>query len=399
VLTREGWLVTVGAAALIIVGRFLGAFELYLLGAGIAALVLVAWLSVILTRLRIGVSRALVPPRVHAGSPARVELRMATHASRRTPVLRLRDAVTGTRGANLLLSPLAPGESTRAAYQLPTDRRGVLDIGPLEVIVGDPFGLAHSRTGALGTSQLIVYPRIDQIAPIALASAHDPQATARHPNAVGRVGDDFYALRPYVVGDDLRMVHWPSTARHGELVVRQHELPWQERTTVLLDVRSYSHTAASFELAVSAAASILVACFGRGDQVRLFTSDRVDSGFGNGRGHLDALLDHLAIVRLDQAASIQASFDELGRVAGGGSLVLVVAALSSNDLVRFSSLRKRYGNVVTVMFEPSSYDPDGVDQAAPAGVSKMLRVTRTTPFAETWNRNNARAPREETARA
>jgi uncharacterized protein (DUF58 family) len=399
VLTREGWLVAVGAAALIVVGRFLGAFELYLLGAGIAALVIVALLAVVLTRLRVGVSRALVPPRVHAGSPARVELRMANHASHRTPVLRLRDAVTGTRGANLLLSPLAPGEATRAAYQLPTDRRGVLKVGPLEVIVADPFGLSQSRTSALGTSQLIVYPRIDQIAPIALASAHDPQATARHPNAVGRVGDDFYALRPYVVGDDLRKVHWPSTARLGELVVRQHELPWQERTTVMLDVRSYSHTAASFELAVSAAASILVACFGRGDQVRLFTSDRVDSGFGNGRSHLDALLDHLAVVQLDQAASIQASFDELGRVSGGGSLVLVVAALSSNDLVRFAGLRKRYGHVVTVMFEPSSYDPDGVDQAAPIGVQKLLRVTRSSPFAEVWNRHNARAPLQEPARA
>jgi uncharacterized protein (DUF58 family) len=197
----------------------------------------------------------------------------------------------------------------------------------------------------------------------------------------------------------MRKVHWPSTARHGELVVRQHELPWQERTTVMLDVRSYSHTAASFELAVSAAASILVACFGRGDQVRLFTSDRVDSGFGNGRAHLDALLDHLAVVQLDQAASIQASFDDLGRVAGGGSLVLVVAALSSNDLVRFAGLRKRYGHVVTVVFEPSSYDPDGVDQAAPIGVQKLLRVTRSMPFAEVWNRNNARAPLQEPARA
>lgn len=388
-LTREGWLVTIGAGGLVIAGRLLGAFELYLLGAGVATLVVVCLLGVSLTRLRLGVGRTIIPARVHAGSPARVELRMANHANRRTPVLRLRDAVTGTRGANLMLSPLAPGEATRAAYQLPTERRGILTVGPLEVLTADPFGLAQSRTTALGTSQLIVFPRIEQIAPIALAAGHDPQATARHPNAVGRVGDDFYALRPYVVGDDLRKVHWPSTARYDELVVRQHELPWQERTTVLLDVRSYSHTAASFELAVSAAASVLAACTARGDQVRLYTSDRVDSGFRNGRAHLDSLLNHLAIVSVDQAASIQASFDELSRSGGGGSLVLIVAALSSNDLTRLSSLRKRFSHVVTVVFEPSSYDPNGVDQAPPLGASRLISVTRDQPFAEAWNRRNA----------
>lgn len=388
-LTREGWLVTIGAGALIIIGRLLGTFELYLLGAGVAALVLVCLIGVGLTRLRLGVGRTIIPARVHAGTPARVELRIANHANRRTPVLRLRDSVTGTRGANLMLSPLAPGEATRAAYQLPTERRGVLQVGPLDVITADPFGLAQARTAALGTSQLLVFPRIDKVAPIAIAAGHDPQATARHPNAVGRVGDDFYALRPYVVGDDLRKVHWPSTARTDELVVRQHELPWQERTTVLLDVRSYSHTAASFELAVSAAASILAACTQRGDQVRLYTSDRVDSNFGGGRAHLDALLNHLAVVGLDQAASIQASFDSLSRSGGGGSLVLVVAALSSNDLTRLAGLRKRFGHVVTVMFEPSSYDPNGVDQASPAGVPRLISVTRDSPFPDAWNRRNA----------
>ena len=90
-----------------------------------------------------------------------------------------------------------------------------------------------------------------------MASGHDPQATARHPNALGRAGDDFYALRPYQVGDDLRRVHWPATAHNDELMIRQHELPWQERTTVLLDVRATAHVRESFELAVSAAASIL----------------------------------------------------------------------------------------------------------------------------------------------
>ncbi len=71
-----------------------------------------------------------------------------------------------------------------------------------------------------------------------MTTGNDPLAGAEHPNALGRGGEDFYALRHYVVGDDLRRVHWPSTARHDELMVRQDELPWQGRATVLVDVRA-----------------------------------------------------------------------------------------------------------------------------------------------------------------
>ena len=65
----------------------------------------------------------------------------------------------------------------------------------------------------------------------------DPHAGADHPNVLGQGGEDFYTLREYVVGDDLRRVHWASTARRGELMVRQDEVPWQGRATVLLDAR------------------------------------------------------------------------------------------------------------------------------------------------------------------
>ena len=145
--------------------------------------------------------------------------------------------------------------------------------------MGDPFGLTAAEVEGAGVTELVVYPRIDPIVALPVASGHDPQATARHPNALGRAGDDFYALRPYQVGDDLRRVHWPATAHHDELMIRQHELPWQERTTVLLDVRATAHVNESFELAVSAAASILNACSDRGDQVRLITTAGSDSGF------------------------------------------------------------------------------------------------------------------------
>jgi uncharacterized protein (DUF58 family) len=393
VLTRQGWLTLAGGLALIVVGRLMGTFELFLLGTAIEALVLVAAIRTALVRLDLRVSRHVDPPRVHAGTPARVELRLRNDGHRATPVLRLRDAVSGTRGANLLVSPLHPEGVGRAAYLLPTQKRGILGVGPLEISVGDPFGLTSAGLVAVGPSELTIYPRIDPIVPLPVAAGHDPQATARHPNALGRTGDDFYALRPYQVGDDLRRVHWPATAHHDELMIRQHELPWQERTTVLLDVRSYAHQPESFELAVSAATSVLNACFSRGDEVRLTTTAGSDSGYDGARPHLESILLHLATIQLDQGASLQRSLEMLSRANTGGSLVLIVAALATTDLKRLGSLAARFGKIVTVLFEPSAWDPDGIDQAPPGGVVNLVRVTRSTAFLEAWNRMFAGAAR------
>src|SRR5439155_9205717 len=145
-LTRQGWLVAGGAVGLIAAGRILGVLELFVIGAATGALVVAALVIVYLSRLRLAVARHVTPPRVYAGTPSRVELSIRNDGDRTTPVLRLFDPVSGTRGADLLLSLLEPDVVNRAAYRLPTERRGIVVIGPLEVIVSDPFGLASSST-------------------------------------------------------------------------------------------------------------------------------------------------------------------------------------------------------------------------------------------------------------
>lgn len=384
-LTRQGWLTGVAAIALLAAGRLFGIFELFVLGAAVAGVLAIAAGWVRATRLQLGVSRRLEPPRVHAGSPARVELHVTNESTRRTPVLRLHDPVTGTRGASLLVAPVAPTAAVRAAYLLPTEHRGVLRVGPLRVTVADPFGLSASSLTTVGRSELVVYPRIDHISSLPPAAGRDSSSATRQPNALGRTGDDFYALRPYVIGDDLRRVHWPSTARHDELMIRQHELPTHERTTVLLDVRAAAHAAASFELAVSAAASVLNAAVDRADHVRLVTTGGLDSGFAAGRSQLESCLLQLATVAVDRTASLNRSLELLAGRAAGGTLVIVAAALATSDLLRLNGLGLRYGRVVTVVFEPSSWDPSGVDQAPPTGLANLVRVTAEAPFAKAWD--------------
>ena len=226
------------------------------------------------TRLELEVGRHLSPRRVHAGQPARVELTVATTAIAATPVLRLHDPVTGTQGATVLLSPgRGRGRRSASAYRLPTERRGLVGIGPLVVVVADPFGLAavdgrgrrHHRAHRAAPGRR--HP----------AARPWPAATTRSPacapaTLAASAGDDFYALRAYVVGDDLRRVHWPSSARHDDLLVRQDEVPWQGRTTSCSTPAATPTPTTPSRPPCSAAASIITAAWKRRDLVRLVTT-------------------------------------------------------------------------------------------------------------------------------
>jgi len=329
------------------------------------------------------VGRTVHPARVHVGTTSRVDLTIRNLRAGGTPVLRLLDPVTGTRGADLLVPPLGRGERTVAAYRLPTDRRGLLRIGPLDVVVSDPFGLTRLATVAAPSVALTVFPHVDQIDPLPYTTGHDPLAGARQPNSLGRTGEDFYALRPYAVGDDLRRIHWPSSARHDELLVRQNELPWQGRTTVLLDVRKVAHRGTSLEVAVSAAASIVAATAKRNDLIRVVTTAGSDSDFAPGSDHVEAIMEHLAVVPASPTGSLRRSIELLSRRSTGGALVVIVAEAPADDLRAAVQLRGRYGSLTIVHIDRSAWDPDAT--VGPPPEVPVLRVTRETPFAIGWN--------------
>jgi uncharacterized protein (DUF58 family) len=398
VLTRRGWALVSGSVTLVVLGRALGVLELFVLAGGGIGLAVVAVVSVLVrSRSTLEGTRRLVPPRVHAGAESRVELTVRNRGDRRSPVVTLRDAVvqvraggghgghgaTGARGGGPGLRGLAPpepGGTDRAAYRLGAERRGLFRIGPLEATVADPFGLA-ARTGqAAPATELTVYPRVESVAPPPLTTGHDPRAGGGHPTALGS-GDEFYGLRAYEQGDDLRLVHWPSTARHDELMIRQQELPWQGRATVLLDVRASVHDDASFEQAVSAAASLLAASWERDGQIRLLTTDGLDSGFGTGPGHLQAAMEHLAV--------IEPGSDRLDNLLGAvrrratGALVAITteAAASGTALERLVAAPGGYGWVATVLVGAHGA---GARVVGPAGI--VVRVGPGEPFAEVWNR-------------
>lgn len=384
-LTKAGFATLMLSVILLVGGRVFALPELFIIAtAGVAVLVIAA-VYVLVRRLQIEVNRALSPPRVHAGSPCRVDLQLRNRAPWPSPVLELRDEVSGTRGVELLVSPLRRGEATTAVYRLPTDRRGIVKVGPLQLTVGDPFGLMSLRTTGDRDASLMVYPRIDNLSALNRSAGNNLEKHRRYRRQLAPAGDEFYGLREYVRGDDLRRIHWPSSARNDELMVRQDEVPWHGRVTILLDTRDDSRPAAIFEEMVSAAASLVVAGHEQGDQVRLTTTSGLDTGYGAGDHHLARQLEALAVVQ-PGAAEISSSIERLRSTSPGGAIVAVLARTGQIEGNALVPLASSFGQRVLVLFTDGSPIPVGTD--APVSSGPTIVVEPDMSFKDVWNREN-----------
>ena len=164
-LTRRGWSL-VGAAGGLAVGSFLlGAVEL--LALALAALTLLVGGALWLTlgrALDLAITRRVRPQRLHVGSAGRIDLTIENRASRATPLLSATDWFDeARRAARFLVPPLAAGATARAAYRIPTRRRGRYQVGPLVVRASDPFGLTRRSLAAVEESEVLVRPRVHEI--------------------------------------------------------------------------------------------------------------------------------------------------------------------------------------------------------------------------------------------
>jgi uncharacterized protein (DUF58 family) len=386
-LTRRGWALCFSSGGFAIAGRLLGVPELYAVAVAALASVVAAIGYVRFWPWQIDAQREVRPPQVHADGSSRVELSVRNLDRRRSPVLAARDPFDeGRRWARFRIAPLEPGELGRAAYRLPTSQRGIFPLGPLKIGLTDPFGLAQLSIDAAPKTTLTVYPRVEAIRPLPQAQGADPDGVAGRPSLAAG-GEDFYALRPYQTGDDLRRVHWPSTARQDDLMIRQDELPWQGRVTVVADLRSSIQTPASLELTLSAVASIIHAGWRDRRQVRLVVTDGTDTGFGAGHSHLSAILEYLAAADVHASAHLPSVLVTLNRGGtSGGVAVVTTDALSDQDVLGLSRLRGRFASVAVVLIERSAWDPSARSRAREVpGLARIVRVNANQRFGVAWD--------------
>jgi uncharacterized protein (DUF58 family) len=383
-LTRRGWSLTGAAFGLVIGSYLLGTIEMLVVG--LAALVLVvaaaAWLR-FQAPLALAVSRRVHPDRLHVGSEGRIDLLVENLGTRATPLLAATDWFDeGRRAARFLVPPLAAGAIARAAYRVPTRRRGRYRVGPLAIAVTDPFGVARRSEPSAGEAELVVRPRVhDIVAPVAVGSriSAEHEATAARA-VVSDLGDEFVTLREYELGDDLRRVHWRSTARTGELMIRQDEARWRSRAAVVLDVQPGAHDAASFEVAVEAAASVTARLARLRRRAEVITS--AGEVLGTGGDPRRDVIDVLATVGPDERDQLVTVFEQL-RAHRRVDLVVAVLGRVTPDTLRALGTFGGIG-VVVVLTQPAALAPQ---------TSVVVVDASATPFATAWNETLSRVAR------
>ena len=274
-LTRSGLGASVTAVLLVAAGVWWRYEELVILGAGVAGLVLMAvWGAQ--RPFRPSVRRQVTTPRVARGDPIGVTYRVANDASGRSGRAAVVDRCDEAT-VEVAVPPLAPGTSIELRGQLPTRRRGVFQVGPWVIRRVDPFALAVGRRPSDRTTSVIVHPRLYRLVG-PLGAMHTVEAESRDRRSAADPLSGFMSLREYVAGDDPRLIHWPTTARVGTLMVREHVEVRRPEFTVVLDTSDRVGTAADLEEAVDVAASIAVHTVRTGRGVVVRTTSRRHAG-------------------------------------------------------------------------------------------------------------------------
>lgn len=370
-LTADGVRVLVASAGLFAAGLWLGwpVAEL-VAGAGVGA---VGFAVVTAGRgLRVDVEREIYPERVVRGEPAVARLRVRNAGARRSGAFEAHDAA-GERRLSVSVPTLGIGEVVQRTYRLPTDRRGRHVVGPLTLTRQDALGLVRTQVATGGTATLWVHPRSHtlKVGDVGVSRRFDGRTVDQR----SRGSLVFHALREYAVGDDLRHVHWKSTARAGQLMVREHVDPDEPQAAVVLDTRTSSWVDASFEDAVEVAASVVLAFAGSGLRVRLVTGAGVE--VGSTAGDPQSLLDAMSELNTDESPQ-RPLRTVIGTGANGGVLVVLTAAAGTAMLGEITRLQSRFGLVV--VFDLGSGGPQ------PRAGGPMVVTERTASAAvAAWN--------------
>lgn len=248
-----GWACLLLGAAAAGAGWWLGWVELATVGVVALAAVLLAMVMGI-GRSTYAVDLELSETRVRVGERAvgRIEVR---NVSRRRLLPAEIELPVGQGSADFHLPSLGPGAAHEDVFAVPTTRRAVIVVGPVRSVRGDPLGLVRRRVRWTDPVDLYVHPLLVSLAGANAGILRDLEGQATR--VVSDSDMSFHALRDYVPGDDRRHIHWRSTARTGEIMVRQFEDTRRTHTVVALSTSAgdYAHDD-ELELAVSAAASI-----------------------------------------------------------------------------------------------------------------------------------------------
>ena len=368
-MTTRGTSFLAAGVASAVAGYLLGERGLFCVGIALLALPLLAATAARRSQYRLATSRTVSPPRVPAGHTATVTLRLENVSRVPTGLLMAEDTVPYALGSRprYVLDKIERSGVRELTYLLRSDLRGKFEIGPLQLRVADSFGLVELTRSLSGRTTFVVTPRVVPLARTVVSRSWGGEGNGRA-RLTSTAGEDDVIPRAYRDGDEFRRVHWRSTARYGELMVRREEQRWRNKATILLDSRSVSHAgrgaASSFEAAVSAAASVGVHIAQEGLTGQFISDSEVIRSVPFFE---DRVLDMLAVIRPSAKRSLTQPLKEL-RASGAGVIIAVMGRLSVTEAQQLATCRADGSQGIALLLDVSSWADGAVRTAGEHGM-------------------------------
>jgi uncharacterized protein (DUF58 family) len=349
----RGVVVFGAAIGLWVIARIAGSPTLHMIAVGLVVLPFATSLFARWSCHRLRIRRRLSETRVQPGQRVQVELEVENQTSAPTSFLLIEDRLPSAlgRSARLVIASLHGRGRQQVRYTLTPRRRGRYMLGPLTVDLSDPFALTKVRVEFDEREELVVAPEVENLiggpdSPFGMTSG---LALAKH---LFRTGDEFYTMRAYVEGDDLRRIHWRSVARSGELMIRQDESSRRSNAVLFLDTRDSAvgqNHSPCFEKVVSAGASLGILLLRYGFSVKLVTMQLPPQRVGE-----EQLLETLAGISHHTSSALSTGLGRLRMAAGSDTTLVVVAAPPPpNELAALIRTGAMFGPKIGVFVHPT----------------------------------------------
>ena len=279
-----------------------------------------------------------------------------------------------------------PGRSQRR-FEVPLvcEKRGYYRLGPVGMASSFPLGLAEARQRRNdGVQSLTIYPDVFPIIGLNLHGAPSQIHRGGYLLPEGAGAAEFSGLREYRRGDNPRHIHWPTTARLNELMIKEFEPLASACLHVVLDQASDANAGqgkqSTFEYAVRIAASIAKYASGNNIPTRLMGQGErsLYLPVGSGEHHYQCILDELAVVDADGATPYAKVLQRVVADCQHGETVVVFisepAAPLVNTMQTLALLRARGANVFALLFERETFQPPDTanDDATAIATANLL---------------------------
>jgi uncharacterized protein (DUF58 family) len=358
-LTLRGRAFVSAGITAVVCGLLFSLDDLSRVGVFLAALPVVAALVVTRGRHRLALVRSVSPHRIGVGQSAEVSLHLRNEGRGPTGLLLLEEQVPYSLGTRprFVIDRMPPTWERQVSYRVRSEVRGRFVLGPVTVRAADPFGLVELDRAFRSTATVTVTPRVVTLPVIGLSGSWTGSGDNRPRDFAGGSAEDV-TVREYRRGDDLRRVHWRSSAHAGELMVRREEQPWQSRATVFIDNRAHVHrgagAASSLEYAVSAAASIVAHLVQRGFRTRLLSAGGTALGEGwhdqgSPSGEVGPLLDALAVLQPEPGQRLESVGPD--ETHARGLVVAIFGDLAATDQAVVNRLRHQSPSAIALVLD------------------------------------------------